>query len=371
MRCAMNKKLFIGLFFVFILLISISFLIIPPKTVSTEENRLLAQFPEVSVENIKNGSFMKQFDEYTSDQIAGRNMFVKLSTYVKLAMGQNDINGVIKQGDTLYAKRDTLNSTELEQVEKNIKYVSQFLRNNSNAYFGLIPTAIDIYDINYPNKLNQKEFIDNVYSTIKNNTIDMYTSLYQHRDEPIYYKTDHHWTTRGAYYGFESIAKLLNMEVPKKNKYEINVLSEKFEGTTQSKLNIFVGYDQIQAWNLDKYNNYTRIVNDMESYDSLYDLEKLSSSEPYAVFLGGNNGKVDLINPNGNGKKILFIKDSYSHCLAPFFLDDYSQVTLIDPRHSGMMGIQSYINQENFDYIIVLYNVENFIASRQLVFLNR
>ena len=291
-------------------------------------------------------------------------------------MGQKDINGVYIQDDKLYSKTDNLTEEQYSKIDKSVAQLVTFLSNNKNAYFGIIPTAIDISGIEYPNKLNQQQLIDNIYSQLpEEQTINFYETLFAHKEENIYYHTDHHWTTLGAYYGYTTLGKKLNFTIPDVDTYTVEILKDDFSGTTQAKLNIPIAIDTIEKWYLDINTQYHRIVNDSVESDNLYDMEKLSSSEPYAVFLGGNNGKVvvrnNSITEDKQGTKLLVIKDSYSHCLTPFLLEQYEEVTLLDLRYAGVVAVQTLINKEQYDNILVIYNTDNFITETKLPLLNK
>ena len=374
----MNKtfqKAVIVVFFAIIFLFTGALLISHDKVVSNTENRVLATFPELNWQTIKSGEFMDGFETFVNDQMTGRDWFVRVSTRTKIAMGQKDINGVYVDGDKLYSKVNNLTQNDLDKVDKSMPQLIKFLQNTPNAYFGIIPTSIELSGIEYPNRLNQKGFIDDTYEQLSmEQTINIYDALDSHANEEIYYNTDHHWTTLGAYYAYEKICHQLDLTPIDKDSFTKDVLLDSFSGTTQAKLNVPISVDSIEKWNLGD-RQYTRIINDMSTFDTLYDLEKLTSSEPYAVFLGGNNGKVvvqnNTIAEDRKGTHLLMIKDSYSHCLVPFLLEHYETVTLLDLRYAGMASVQTLIKQNNYDNIIILYNTENFISETKLLLLNR
>ena len=370
------QKAIIIIFFAIIFLLSGCLVLNHDKVLSQSENRILAQFPELSMNTIMSGEFMKGFETFVNDQITGRDWFVQLSTKVKLATGQKDINGVYIHGENLYSKTDNLSEDQYIKIEKSTTQLAKFLANNPNAYFGIIPTAIAISDIEYPNKLNQQELIDSIYANLpESQTLNLYDNLLAHKTESIYYHTDHHWTTLGAYYGYKTIGEALGFVIPDKSSYTVEVLKDDFSGTTQAKLNIPIAVDTIEQWSLDKNTIYYRLINDSVESDSLYDMDKLSSSEPYAVFLGGNNGKVvvknNSISEDKQGTKLLIVKDSYSHCLTPFLLEQYEEVTLLDLRYAGVVAVQTLIDKEQYDNILVIYNTDNFITETKLPLLNK
>ena len=373
----MNKilqKSIVVIFFVIIFFFATCLLINHDKVLSTSENRVLAEFPELTWKTVRQGTFMDGFETFVNDQMTGRDWFVRLSTRIKILMGQKDINGVYIDGNKLYSKVNSLSAEQLDKLDKTIEQLSVFMSKQENVYFGIIPTSIELSDVSYPNKLNQKHLIADVYSKLpQGRTLDVYNMLTKYADDYIYYNTDHHWTTLGAYYAYTMIAEQLGFSAVDANVYSKEVVKNDFSGTTQAKLNISLSLDIIELWQ-NSNANYVRLLNGDEELP-LYDTNKLTSSEPYAVFLGGNTGQIILKNKDiaedRQGTHLLMIKDSYSHCLAPFFLEHYETVTLLDLRYAGMVSVQSLIQQYNFDDIIVLYNTDNIITENKFILLNR
>lgn len=349
----------------------------PDVGFSYSENRTLQQKPELSWNTIKDGSFMEDMEVYVNDQIKFRDEFVKISTYFKLALGQNEINDVYICDDYLIEKF-TDNLIDDKLLNQNIGFVNTFLSNHSNAYIGIVPTATEILGnklSKYTTNVNQLELINKIYGS--NQSIDIYSELLKHNQEDIYYRTDHHWTSLGAYYGYVSICKELGIIPMELSEFDISIIDDKFSGTIQSKVNLDFGYDVLHKYSPNSFSpTYTRVVDEMyqNSSDSLYDESKLSSKEKYAVYIGGNSSIVRIITENGKEDRgrLLLVKDSYSHSLVPFLTNHYSEIVLLDLRYF-MAGTEFFLNseKEDFDNIILLFNLKNFIDDRNLIRLNK
>ena len=305
---------------------------------SYSENRTLQQKPELNWNTIKDGSFMEDMEVYVNDQIKFRDEFVKISTYFKLALGQNEINDVYICDDYLIEKF-TDNLIDDKLLNQNIGFVNTFLSNHSNAYIGIVPTATEILGnklSKYTTNVKQLELINKIYGS--NQNIDIYSELLKHNQEDIYYRTDHHWTSLGAYYGYVSICKELGITPMELSEFDISIIDDKFSGTIQSKVNLDFGYDVLHKYSPNSFSpTYTRVVDEMyqNSSDSLYDESKLSSKEKYAVYIGGNSSIVRIITENGKEDRgrLLLVKDSYSHSLVPFLTNHYSEIVLLDLRY--------------------------------------
>lgn len=374
----MKKNYILTIFFImFIFLFLIISLFNEDKTFSLMENRNLQQIPEINKNKIFDGSFQEEYETYVNDQMILRDNFVKLSTKTKLLLGQKEINDVYINNDYLIEKFNKNNIKE-DEINKNIEYLKSFIKNNPNVKIGIIPTASGVLTQYLPifaDKLNEEEYINSIYEQFgRKNSIDFSTILKEHKEEEIFYKTDHHWTTLGAYYGYLEICKSLNIEPITIDKYTSEIVDNEFSGMIQSQLNIDFENDTIVKY-VPKFNvQYERILNEDKKTisDSLYDYDKLKTKEKYAIFLGGNNAvtRIKTNSETTNGKKLLMIKDSFSHCLVPFLANNYSEIVLLDLRYY-MGGVNRFLNNEKFDDIIIMYNLKNFANNAMLVSLNK
>lgn len=369
-----SSKIFLICFFIFcIFSMSLISIVIPKKTFSYIENRKLSSMPEFNIESVLSKSFMGKYEKYVDDHIILRDGFVKLSTYSKMLMGQQKINNVLLGLDGYLFEDMEIKDDKIYQ--KNIEDIKVFLENNSNSYIGIIPSSIEILENERPKYykcISQLEIINNLYTNMKDKEIDIYSVLKKHNSEYIYYKTDHHWTTLGAYYGYISICNKLGIIPYSLNAFEIELIDDDFKGTIQSKINIDISRDSLYRYNPFFDIKYQRIINEDTNnvLDSLYDYNKLESKEKYAVYLGGNNSIIRLKSSIEDKKKLLIVKDSYSHSLAPFLLNHYSEIVLLDLRYYHS-GVQSFIEKENFDDILLLYSIDTFVNDKNLILLNK
>jgi hypothetical protein len=157
------------------------------------------------------------------------------------------------------------------------------------------------------------------------------------------------------------------------SEFDISIIDDKFSGTIQSKVNLDFGYDILHKYSPNSFSpTYTRVVDEMyqQSSDSLYDESKLTTKEKYAVYIGGNSAITRIFTENGKEDRgrLLLIKDSFSHSLAPFLANHFSEIVLLDLRYywrSVDMFLKS--EKESFDNMIVLYNLKNFVSDKNLI----
>lgn len=376
------KKSNIAFSIIFLLIIYFFFIsdVISEDTLfSIGENRNLEQKPTLTIEALVNGTYMEKYEKYVTNQIFFRDEFISMSTNTKLLMGQKEINNVYVLDDCLIEKFTEADIDKEALTTKN-KLIKTFLSNHQNAHFSLIPTAADIYSdkiSKYADNANQKELIENIYKNIESeNTIDIYSDLAAHSAEDIYFKTDHHWTALGSYYGYLAICEELGLTPVPLDNFTTEVIDDSFSGTIQSKINIDFDLDTLYKYIPSNKMTHKLILN--EDYknvsDDLYDESKLETKEKYAVYLGGNNAVTRIKTTGGieNKGKLLIIKDSFSHCLTPFLTNHYSEIVLLDLRYY-MMGAEMFMRSERggFDDILILYNIDNYLEDTFIEKLNK
>ncbi len=353
-------------------------LLLPDRDRSDVENRTLAQLPEFSWESLKDGSFTKSVEEYFADQFPLRDQWTGLKARTEQVLGKREFNGVYLCGDALIAKVEPPKDG-LE--EKNLSYVSRLAeRTELPVYLGLIPSAAEIRKDDLPKgaqSWDQAAFIARGLELEGVEPIDFLTALRDHAGERtwegIFYRTDHHWTTLGAYYGYAALMESLGRgeEVLEQEAYErrsFPPVANGFQGTLYSQSGIhWLEPDSIEFWVEDKGLSVTSWRDGTPKEASLYDFDYLGEKDKYSAFLGGNQPLCVIENPEGTGK-LLVIRDSYADSMAPFLALHFEEVHLLDPRYYRYSAAK-YAEENGLDAIAVVYSVPNFITDRNLVLL--
>lgn len=349
--------------------------LLPDRDHSDVENRTLAQFPEFSWENLKDGSFTKGVEEYFADQFPLRDQWTGLKARTEQVLGKREFNGVYLCGHALISKVDPPQGG-LE--EKNLSYVSRLAeRTELPVYLGLIPSAAEIRREDLPKgaeSWDQAAFIARGLELEGVESIDFLTPLAAHAGEDIFYRTDHHWTTLGAYYGYAAMMDALGRgeEVLEQEAYErrsFPPVSNGFQGTLYSQSGVhWLEPDSMEFWVEDHF-EVSSWRSGKEETSSLYDFDKLGEKDKYSAFLGGNQPLCVIRNPEGTGK-LLVIRDSYADSMAPFLALHFEEVHLLDPRYYRYSAAK-YAEDNGLDAIAVVYSVPNFITDRNLVLLTQ
>lgn len=362
------------IFFALLIILPISTITSEKEYFSETENRSLAKFPKLSFSKIIDKSFMEGFEKYFSDHFTGRLKWIDTKVNIELMLGKKELNGIYITDERLIEKLPQIN---YEEIDKSIAAINKFKENNKDVpvFFLLAPTSAGIYTDELPEnapQVDQKAFINYVYNNLSENitTIDIYNIMHTMRDEYIYYRNDHHWTSLGAYYAYNVSIQKLGFSPIVYDKYDIAHVNDKFKGTFYSTSL----YDKVKADTIDiyRYNegasvtNY--IVNDgkeLTEYDSIYFMDALEKKDKYTTYLGPNQPVVTIKTDVHNDKKLLIIKDSYAHCFAPFLTQHYSEITLIDLRYIGVSA-KDVVNISDYNQVLILYNASTFSTDENI-----
>ena len=374
-----SSFLTIGIFLVVVMGLFMITVVKPDKEFSENENRVLAGKPEFSLDNLFNGSFTRDYESYLTDQFIERDSFIAMKVYAERALGKKAVNGVYFAPKNYlieeHKKRDideTLATTNIKRVEEFV----QTYKDTMPVNFMLVPTASNVYPEWLPSynvEYDQNLLIKQATEAIGlNNTIDASEILRKHKDDSIFYKTDHHWTSLGAYYGYTSWAEKTGIKPYSLEQFDRKVVAKDFLGTTYSKVNIKEEADEIELFELKDGPKLTMSTKQDGSNkkDGLYSLERLKEKDKYTVFLGGNNPYVEINSNLHNGKTLLMIQDSFAHCMVPFLANHYEKIILLDYRYFNN-STKQLINEKNVSDILIMYNVINFVTDMSLAKLNK
>lgn len=349
------------------------------ETKSEMENRTLAKFPKLSLKSIKDKSFMDGFEEYISDHFIARINWIELKIDVELLVGKKDINNVYITDDMLIEK---LEEPNYQEINKSVDAINNLAERFTNPeYFVLVaPTSAGIYldklPSNAPQVQQKEEVIDYIYGSLSENvtSIDVYNNLYASKNEYIYYRNDHHWTSLGAYYAYNTAIQKLGFTPISYSKFNIEHASDDFKGTFYSK-SLYNGIkaDTIDIYTMDKSKGIqSMVVNDGQSettFDTLYDRSYLNTKDKYATFLSENNPIVSIKTNVENDKKILVIKDSYANCFIPFLSEHYSEITVLDLRYIGITS-ENIVDINDYNQVLFLYNASTIAQEENLKKIN-
>ncbi len=348
--------------------------ILPDKDFSQLENRNLSKPPKISLQAIQDGDFMADAEKYVSDHLVGRDLWVSIKSWCERLTGKQENNGVYFGSEGTLINR--LETPDLDKLDKDMAHLDKLVSGvDAPVYFGLIPSAAAIWSDRLPQgapTADEKAIIDQLYSKTQANTIDLYGMLNGHKDEDVYYRTDHHWTSLGAYYGYAALMDAMGMEAVSLDSLTPTTVTEDFNGTIFSTSGVrWVAPDTIETYISDEGLEVTCYPEGSPVPGRLYVEEKLSVKDKYSFFLGGNLQPLCTIKTqNTDAPKVLLVRDSYSDSLAPFLTQNFSEIHLWDFR-TNYTSLQDYIRENEIDNVVVLYSIPNFVSDRNLFLLGR
>lgn len=369
----MKEKIRSIIFMGLILYLSITNIIAPKKVFSNKENRYLQEFPEINKKTIISGEFSKGFEIYTTDQFISRDNWISLKTMADLAMLKKDNTRVYFGKDNYLFDIDK--KLDEEQFKRNIKDINIFIDNiskyNKNISISslLIPTksaALNDKLPLYAPVVNEEDILENLKMEINKNMniIDLKDVFTEKSNEYIYYKTDHHWTTKGAFYAYDKYMKEKIDNTIKIEDFTISEESKNFLGTSYRKASLYLGDPDIihKFESKDKIDLQITINNQIET-DSLYEESYLNKTDKYSYFLGGDKSLIEIETSVKNHKNILVIKDSFANSFIPFLTSHYENISVIDPRYFNT-SIIDYIEENEIDEVLFLFNIQSFVQEK-------
>ena len=364
----------VGIIFILTLfLFLIINIIVPNKEKSVQENRMLATKPKFRLSSLISGDYDEKFEAYMDDQFVGRDMWRKLKVTVDRICGSRLENGV-------YIGR---NGQLLEQIEvadenhlaANIKAIKSFSESQKKipVRMMLVPDAANVLNHSLPS-LAKPEDQTHMFSMVRKDLgdsvewIDVSTELNKHKTEKIYYKTDHHWTTLGAFYAFQAAAPSLGIDGDLSGKYVSYAVSDSFNGMLASKSGVNLGEKEqsdIYVPTEEDTDLIVDYVDEGKRSTSLYDSSKLKEKDQYTVFLGGNSSLLDIRTVSTSTKRLLLVKDSFANSFIPFLTPYYREIVVVDPRYySGT--INDLMDSYRISEVLFLYSGNTFFKDNNI-----
>lgn len=313
-------------------------IIIPDHTQSETENRPLQTFPAWNTEHVLSGQYTKDLNTWFSDQFVCRDQNIHIKYLIQKTFGVKEIQDVFLTKQGLIEKTAKPNK---EQLQRNLNAINTFKQNNPELNVGFVtaPNAVSIkkeYLPKYAVTLNQDKQIDNIYNQLDDSIvkIDLRNTLRKHKDEYLYYKTDHHWTSLASYYAYQDIAKSFNLETTKQSDYTIYPVTTNFEGTLANKTGSVNIKDEIDIYvPKDKCDYVITDESTNKKSRTIYHSDALETKDQYTVFMGGNKALFHINVDNNSKRHLLLIKDSYANSLIPFLIPQYASITVVDARY--------------------------------------
>lgn len=341
------------------------------RSFSETENRMLEQKPVWQAASVLDGRLMSSFERYQTDQFVFRDGFIQIRTAADWLRGSRESGGVfLGRERTLYEKPEKLQ----EHTWENLDALSGFALRHPElpVYLLLAPDAAGVRPEGLPPFApveNQREQLEEISRYLNGavKEIPVLDALREHREEYIYYRTDHHWTTLGAWYAYEKAAEVMGL-APVSGEPPLYKASDSFEGTLASRSGYRVPADEIQIfWQQEQTELVVTYTQEQEKSTTLYEPEKLKTKDKYGIFMNGNHPIAEIRTLADSDRKLLLVKDSYANCFVPFLTSQFREIVMVDPRYY-YGNLEELLKQYGFTDVLFLYNMNTFLKDDVLHF---
>lgn len=356
--------------FSFIVLVLLNFLQ-PVKEYSELENRYLQKMPELSVKNVVSGQYMKEMENYVNDHFFARNFFVSFKSKIEYLIGKKENNGVYVCSDGYLIEKPPVFDKAF--IQRNADSVAALYDTGRyNVTVSVVPPAYEILKENLPKnvyrdtivKLN--DFLHSRFDGTGISLVDTTELLREHKDDYLYYRTDHHLTSNGSYVVYHDLADALGYTALNGDDFKISDVSREFMGTTYSKSLKKTEPDVITDYRpLETPRFKVKFPFEGTEADSMYFPSHLKEKDKYSYFLDGNHALTVIESPNKNGKNLVVFKDSYAHSIVPFLANHFETIHMIDLRYYNDDMIQ-YLGDNDVKDILFLYSASSFMSDETI-----
>lgn len=367
-----NDKLHAGMTVALFALVLLVFAVVDmaesDRLFSQTENRILAQRPKWSLESVLDGSYEREYENYATDQFVSRDTWVMLKTRMDILLQKKVIKGVYLAADGYLIEQHLPQEYDGELTDKRLDQLRQLTERYPQSLVMLAPTADNILTEKLPShavSYDQSRLMERVEGQIgEEHVIDLFPILREHREEYIYYRTDHHWTTLGAYYAYLEWARKVGYPPRDYDPQDLETVSDSFLGTLHSRINLPMEPDEIQIFP----RTNRRSVNITYDFDretsSYYEPSYLEDKNQYGYFLDDNHAFVEIETAYyADGKELFIIKDSYANSLIPILAPHYEKIYVLDLRYyngSLFSLMDQYVTDDRVS-VLVMYNCIHFL----------
>ncbi len=370
-----------------LLLFVIGLLIFLRPSVSEEEKRTLAEFPELTWDSFLSGEFFSGVSLWYADTFPFRDGLISVHQSIRelygirtvqivqnppsgeqnptddlpggeppdVTPGNEEDDAPMERFDRVYVKGNrafeiySFNQATSDRYAAVINAAAQKMK-DVQVYNAIVPLS---YSVNLTERDQRQigasdvgEAIDYMYGNMSEDVrkIELLSGLLSHKEEALYFRTDHHWTARGAYYAYVAFCEASGQEAKPLTSWE----KYEFEGFLGSLYNAAgkpasLGRepDTVEAWIPNSTNEMETFVYDTKAWTEQYPIVRKNTdayyqnaASKYSCFIAGDHPLIKIDNPEiENGRKIVVVKESYGNAFVPFLVDQYDEVYVVDYRY--------------------------------------
>ena len=349
------------------------------ESFSETEKRVLTTFPKPSFSTVSDGTWEKAFSDYIQDQLPLRNAWVGLYAYFTHWTGQNGTDGVY------VGKDDYLLQTPTAENDRNLS--SNLRRLTAFAERTQIPTCLLVvpqtgYILEDALPRTHAPYTDDaMLARIAEQTADSRIRIVDVRnvfaarkdDVQLYYRTDHHWTSAGAFLAANAFLEQADRPLLTADQFVPEDVAG-FYGSTYSKLCMWgKPADTMSLWHIRDARVHTEVSDlgkpDVTQTDDVFFRDHLEAYDRYPVYLNGNHSVTHVVNDAVPDGTLLLLKDSFGNTLATELAAAYHEIWMVDLRYFRTQAVSEWIADKGVDTVLVNYGLDSLVHDTNILFL--
>ncbi len=328
------------------------------KEFSQMEKRYLTEKPTASLKAVLSGDWSRQAEQYLSDHVLLRNFYVGVNAYAERLAGRQKLKDIWAEKGRLLEAPAAVDAEKIGQTMASINAWAENLQRP--VHLMVIPSAGWVAGVE---GYADEEALETIYASAGPSVSPIAVEECFRGQPELYYRTDHHWTSRGAYIGYAAAANAMGREVREEKDFSVTEIPD-FYGSTYSRSALWLTPpESLELWQGAENISVTNESSDVP-HEGIFYPERLEQADKYPVFLDGNHAFVRVKNPEKAGK-LLIIRDSFANCLGGFLAQSYGEVVLVDLRYYRQ-AVSELVRQEAFDDILICYSCSNFLTDTNL-----
>lgn len=370
MNPRLDQKITVLLFCAFLAIMGVLYLFLPKQDFSQLEKRYLSDAPRLSRETVIEGDLMDDTADYMADHMPFRDFFVGLHAYYELLSGRQATKDIyVADGDRLVEAPVIWKQVTAERNMAAINGFSELV--NVPVDMMVIPSAgwaAQNLVRGMSDAYMDEHIIKDIYAMADETVLThSVTDVYYGRED-LFYRTDHHWNSLGAWNGYKQYVQSLGLPYREADAFSVESV-DGFHGSTYSRSGLWLVPDEpIALWHGSEHVIVTNAENDTP-HEGVFYRERLEEADMYTVNLDGNHSLVRLENPDAlTDETLLVVRDSYSNSLGTFLTETFRTVILVDLRYYRQ-PVSELCAAENADRVLVCYSIGNFMTDTNIVWL--
>lgn len=329
----------------------------PSARYSAQENRNLADLPQFEVAALTSGAYTAALDTYATERFPFRHTMRGARALYQLVNGRGEVGDTVLCTDGSLSRKITVNERIWRKNTAGLKRLQARL--GERLTVAVAPCRIEARAVVLPPFFEGEDYAP-YWEELAESTQNLIT-FQDFSDDALWYRTDHHWTTTGAYLAYCRLGEALEYTPFGVEAFTIEQAGTSFYGTTDAAAGIpFIKPDTIHLYRfVGDTEKAVKIDEKAPPFEGFYDFEKFQTRDGYGVFFGGNYARLS-IESKVPQRRLLVLKDSFANALLPF-LSLHFDVVAVDPRYATQNDLD-----EEFDATLLLCGMQTLASTEFL-----